>query len=390
LAFFLLASIVITFLAASSAPTPLYADYQAQWHFSPITTTVVFGIYALAVLASLLVLGKLSDFVGRRRVLLPAIAGQAIAMVVLSQARGVPDLVTGRIVQGLSAGAALGALGAAMLDLDRVRGTFANVFVPGIGTATGALVSGLFVQYLPAPRHLIFLALLTALLIQGVGVALMSETVSPKAGAMASLVPEIRLPRTVRKAVAIAAPVMFAGWALAGFYGSVGPALLRTLTGSTSPVYGGLGLFLLAGSAVVAIVILRNRAAREVMVIGTVMLMAGVVATLLAISFGSTWLFVVSTLVAGIGFGAGFQGGIRTVVPLAAAHERSGVLSFMYVICYLGLGVPAVIAGFLVVHGGGLHRTAMEYGIAVIVLAATALAGLAADTLRQPPEPVIR
>src|SRR5665213_2147866 len=53
-AFYLQASIVVAFLAASSAPTPLYAVYQGEWGFSPITTTVVFGIYALAVLAALL------------------------------------------------------------------------------------------------------------------------------------------------------------------------------------------------------------------------------------------------------------------------------------------------------------------------------------------------
>ena len=32
-AFYLLASITISFLAGASAPTPLYALYQAQWGF---------------------------------------------------------------------------------------------------------------------------------------------------------------------------------------------------------------------------------------------------------------------------------------------------------------------------------------------------------------------
>ena len=76
-ALYLLASIVVSLLAGSSAPTPLYAIYQAEWGFSPITTTIVFGIYAIAVLSSLLVFGKLSDHVGRRPVLLVALAVQA-------------------------------------------------------------------------------------------------------------------------------------------------------------------------------------------------------------------------------------------------------------------------------------------------------------------------
>src|ERR1700712_2275371 len=64
-AFYLQVSILLLFLAASSAPTPLYAIYQAEWGFSPITVTVVFGVYAVAVLSSLLVFGKLSDHIGR-------------------------------------------------------------------------------------------------------------------------------------------------------------------------------------------------------------------------------------------------------------------------------------------------------------------------------------
>ena len=94
-------------------------------------------------------------------------------------------------------------------------------------------------------------------------------------------------------------------------------------------------------------------------------------------------MFFVGAVLAGAGFGAGFQGAIRTVVPLAPPHERAGVLSILYVISYLAMGLPAVLAGLLVVHGGGIATTAREYGIAVMLLAATALAGLLAR--RAPP-----
>src|SRR5882757_3283439 len=106
-AFVLQASIVLFFLAASSAPTPLYAVYQAEWGFTPITTTVVFGVYALAVLAMLLTVGSLSDHVGRRPVLLVALALQVIAMLIFTTAGGVAGLFIARIVQGLSTGAAV-------------------------------------------------------------------------------------------------------------------------------------------------------------------------------------------------------------------------------------------------------------------------------------------
>jgi MFS family permease len=375
-ALLLLASIVVSFLAASAAPTPLYAVYQAEWGFSPITTTVVFGIYAIAVLAALLTFGKLSDHLGRRPVLLAAIAVQIAAMVVFATAPGVTALIVARVVQGLSTGAAVGAVGAGLLDVDRVRGTFANALAPGIGTATGALVSGLVVAYLPAPTRLIYLALIVVFAAQAAGVAVMRETVTPAPGALASLRPEIKLPRGVRGAVLTAAPVMFAVWALAGFYGSLGPALIRQLVGGHSVVQGGLGLFVLAGSAVLAVLALRHAPARQVMMFGIAALLAGVTVTLLGIAAGSAAWFFVGTVIAGAGFGSGFQGGIRTVLPLVAPHERAGVLSLLYIVSYLGLGAPAVIAGYLVVHDGGLLATAREYGIGVMILAALALLGM--------------
>ncbi len=108
--------------------------------------------------------------------------------------------------------------------------------------------------------------------------------------------------------------------------------------------------------------------------LGIATLIAGVAVTLYAVAAGSTVVFFAGALLAGVGFGTGVQGAIRTVVPLAEAHQRAGVLSLVFVLSYLGLGGPAVVAGYLVVHGGGLHETAEQYGVAVIVLAV--LAGL--------------
>jgi MFS family permease len=374
----LLSSIVISFLAASSAPTPLYATYAAKWHFSPITTTVVFGVYAIAVLLCLLVLGRLSDHVGRRPVLLAALALQITAATVLTAAGGVEALFLGRVLQGIATGGAIGALGAALLDVDRRRGTLANAAAPGIGTGTGALLSGWLVQYAPAPTHLVYLVLIGVFAVQGLAVIRMPETVSRKPGARAALRPELAVPSNLRGPVLAAAPILFAVWALAGFYGSLGPALARHLSGSTSTVVAGLGLFLLAVTGSLSALALDRTPPRRVMLLGSMVLAASAIAALVAIDSGSTLGFFAATLVAGLGFGAGFQGGIRTVVHRAEPHERAGVLSVLYIVCYLGMGVPSVVAGVLVVHGGGLIDTARDYTVFVLVLAAAALAGLSA------------
>jgi hypothetical protein len=375
-ALYLLASLVVSLLAASAAPTPLYATYAQEWGFTPVTTTIIFGVYAVAVLASLLTLGRLSDYVGRRPVLLAALAVQVASLVVFTTASGVSGLLAARIIQGLATGAALGAIGAGMLDVDRERGALANALSPGLGTGTGALASALFVRYLPAPAHLVYLALIAVLVLQAAGVALLRETVTRSPLPASALVPDVGLPRSVRGLILAAAPVMFAVWALGGLYAALGPALVRALTGSPSEVLGGMSLTALTVTAVSSVYLLRNVAARTVMLAAILALVAGVAITLAALAAGSVPLFFIGTAVSGVGFGSGFQGGIRIVVPQAAPHERAGVLSLLFTISYLGLGVPAVGAGLLAVHGAGLLGAARDYGIALIVLAGIALAGL--------------
>lgn len=375
-AFYLLGSIIVSFLAGSSAPTPLYATYQAKWGFSAITVTVIFGVYAFVFLAALLTVGALSDHVGRRPVILVAIFLQAVAMVIFAQAGSVTALLAARVLQGLSAGGAVGALGAGMLDLDKAKGTLANAAAPPLGTATGALGAGLVVAYLPDPTHLAYLVLLATLLVQAVGIALIAETSPAAPGALASLRPRLGLPPTARRPMLIAVPALVAGWALAGFYGSLGPALIAHLTGSDSPALGGLPLFILTAGAALAVPLLRTTPPRTVALIGTVALFIGVATTLLATTTGSEALFLTATAIAGVGFGGCFQGAIRTIAPLAAPHERAGVLSVIYLASYVALGLPAIFAGVLVAHGSGILATSREYGATVMLLAGLAMLGL--------------
>jgi predicted MFS family arabinose efflux permease len=381
LAFGLLTSILVMLLASSSAPTPLYATYQAQWGFSAITITVIFGVYAVAVLLSLLVFGALSDHVGRRPVLLAALVIQAGVMLVFAFAGGVEVLLVARVLQGLATGAALGAIGAGLVDLHPGRGPVANATGAMSGTASGALGSALLVALLPSPTRLVYFVLLGAFLIQAAGVAMIAETSARKPGARRSLRPTIAVPAQVRGTLAIAAPSLVAVWALAGFYGSLGPSLTALISGSDSTILGGASLFVLAGSGALTVLAFHRVDPRRFSIVGTSLVIVGVAIVLVAASSGSIVAFFIGTAIAGAGFGGGFQGGLRTIVPLAGPTERAGVISVAYIICYLAMGLPAILAGFLVVHGTVLH-TAQEFGGAVIVLAALTLTGMTLNAVR--------
>ena len=370
--FYLLASITLSFLAGSSVPTPLYPLYQALWGLSPVMITVVFAVYALAVLTGLLFLGRLSDHVGRRPVLIAATLAQAMTMLLFATAASAAGLVLARIIQGLITGAALSAVGAAMIDLNKSRGTAANAVAPAFGSAAGGIVAGFFVQFLPAPMHSVYAALAAVFVMQTVGLKFMKEPIAPIPGAWKSLRPQIALPSAAREPLLLALPVLIAVWALGGLYASLGPVLVRGILDSNAPLLGGLALFVLAASGGIAVLLLQALEARKMMALGAACLLAGVGLAVLALTRNEVTLFFLGTAVAGVGFGTGFQGAVRTVISVAAPHERAGTLSILFIVSYIALGAPAIIAGSMVRHAG-LAATAQIFGLVVMALAAVAL-----------------
>ena len=220
-----------------------------------------------------------------------------------------------------------------------------------------------------------YLVLLGVFVLQAIGVLLMPETSSPAPGALASLRPHFAVPGQSGGRCCSRCPP----WSRCGPWpactGRSGPPWSELVSGSGSVVLGGLSLFVLAGSGAVAVLLLQRQNARQLTLIGGGALLAGIALTLVAVGTRSTAGFFVGTAIAGIGFGGGFQGAIRSVMPLAAPHQRAGVLSVVYVVSYLALGLPAVVAGVLLVHGDNLLHTTVQYGVAVMVLAALALLG---------------
>src|SRR3954447_24137052 len=156
-AFWLVAAALLVLTSAASAPSPLYVVYQQRWGFSSVTLTAVFAVYAVALLAALLTVGGLSDFVGRRPMLAAALLADAVAMIVFLEAESVSWLLAARIVQGAATGAALGVISAYLIDLQPAEhpklGALVNSVGSGLGLAVGALLAGVLVEYAPAPSQ---------------------------------------------------------------------------------------------------------------------------------------------------------------------------------------------------------------------------------------------
>ncbi len=370
-----LAFTTLCFFAASSAPTPLYHLYQQSWGFSAAMLTLIFAVYAFTLLLALLVVGSLSDYLGRRPVIFAALVLEIIAMLLFIFAVDVSWLLAARMIQGLATGMAGSVLGAALLDSDEKQGPLVNSIAPMFGMALGALGTGLLVEMAPLPMLLTYCLLLAAFFGQAIYVWFIPETVSPQAGAWASLKPSLHVPVQARRTLLLVLPVDIAAWSLGGFFLSLSPSLLAAATGTTSAINGGLAVATLTISGALAIFNLRLRPAVLGLWIGASCLPAGVAVILGAVNAGWLWLFFVGSVIAGVGFGSGFLGALRLLLPLAHAHERAGLMSAFYVLSYLAFCIPALIAG-LSAHSFGLIATTNAYGSVVIVLGLLALSGL--------------
>lgn len=361
-----------TFFGASSAPTPLYRLYQEAWGFSSAMLTLVFASYAFSLLAALLTVGSLSDHLGRLPVIVAGIALEVVAMLVFADAHGVRELILARVLQGFATGAATSALGAALLDASRTRGSLFNTLSPMFGMGVGALGASLLMHYAPAPLRLVYVVLIALFVLQAACVLVLPETVSRQPGTLASLVPRVRVPRAARAAMLRIAPVDIAVWALGGFYLSLGPTLARTVTGSGDATLGGWVVFALTMSGLVAVVLLRGLPTPRLLMAGAATLAAGLLVTLAGVHASSAALFFAGTCVAGFGFGSAFQGALRSVLPLAQAHERAGLMAAFYVLSYLAFSVPAIVAGTMA-HVAGLRPTTDVYAVTLAVLAGLTL-----------------
>jgi hypothetical protein len=358
--------------ASSSAVTPLYRLYQASMHLTPFWITVVFAVYVVSLLAALLTVGSLSDYVGRKPVMLAALLVNAASMLLFAEAQGVGQLIVARAVQGLCVGIGTTAFGAAILDTNRARGPLLNSVTAFLGMTTGTLGAAALITLAPDPLHLVYDVLLglTALMIALLW--FMPESSDRKSGALASLRPHVGVPPQSRSILLRLTPANVAAWALGGFYLSLIPTVVASAVGAASPWVGGVVVSALMLTAAVAVAALKDWPSRRLIVMGTSTVPLGVAVSMIGIQQQQVIALLAGTMIAGAGFGATFSGTLRSLLPTAHPHERAGLLSAFYLQSYLAFALPAVAAG-LAVPVIGLSVVAYVYGAAVILLTVISL-----------------
>src|SRR5271154_1695567 len=228
----------ITFSTVAGAPTPIYRLYRESLGLTPFTITFIFAVYSLTMIAAFLTIARLSDYVGRKPMILLALGLNAVALLLFFAAESAGMLVAARAVQGVATGIALATLGAVITDTAPRWAATLNSVTAFVGLALGAIISGSFIAFAPWPTHLVYAVLLGVTVVEMVVLAWTAETVSRKAGAWSGIRPKLTVPAAAVVPMARLFPLTLSAWALGGFYLSLMPSLMIEATGIRSPLVG--------------------------------------------------------------------------------------------------------------------------------------------------------
>jgi MFS family permease len=357
--FWAIAGSMAILTAFSTAPSPLYGLYRRQDHLSSITVTVVYAVFATGVVTSLLLVGHVSDWYGRRTVLLPALLTGLAAALIFATSTSLPALFVGRVLTGLALGAATATAGAYLTDLDsgpngvatrraQIASTVANVG----GLAIGPLASGLLGAYVPSVPRLIYVIFVALLVL-----ALVATWRSPEVRPLPTPRPRYRpqrlaIPGAERAQFGAALTGDFLVFTVYGIFAGLASAFLSGPLHRTSPALAGLTIFIAFGVGALTQITTASWQLRRLLTLGIPVLITG-----LAVIVTSAWvrppslaLFLSGAALVGVGTGSVFRSTLSVVITTAPANDRAAALALFFVVGYVGLSLPVVGAGIALMY----------------------------------------
>jgi hypothetical protein len=370
-AFWVVAAAFGVNLAFSAVPTPLYAIYQHRDHFSTLMITVVYAVYALGVIASLFLGGHVSDWVGRRRVLVPALGFNVLSAALFLAFPSLTGLIVARVVSGVSVGLTTGTATAYLAELHaraggsptgrrpQVVATAANL--GGIGI--GPLGAGLLAQFLPLPLVVPYLVFGGALLI-----ALSPESATRPDPRPTWRPQRVAIPAHARGTFFAATAAAAAAFAVYGVFNSLMPGFLAGTMHETSYAVAGAVAFSAFAAGAVAQIALGRAGVATTLRASLPVLLAGLALFTVGMWLPSLPVFVIGGIVTGAGGGLVFRGSLVAAAGTAPAESRAEVLAGFFLGAYIGLSAPVIALGIATEYA-----PARDVMLVFVVLAAAAI-----------------
>ncbi|MGW7366287.1 MFS transporter [Streptomyces sp. NPDC054841] len=362
-------------MAGTTLPTPLYGLYQEKIGFSELMVTVVFAVYAIAVITALLVAGNYSDAVGRRPVLLAAMGFSAASACCFLLESGLPLLFAGRLLSGFAAGLLSGAATAAVIELagpgKKARAGFAATAANMGGLGCGPLLSGLLAQYAPWPLMLTFWVHLALVAVASVTTWLLPETVQDPQR-WPPLSPQgVSVPPEVKGVFVPSSVAAFAGFALLGLFTAVAPSFVAMTLDVHNLAVTGAVVFSVFLASTIGQSLTGKIGARRALPVGCGVLVVGLMLVAWSLIAQSLPLLVVGALFGGTGQGLAFRGALSLVSAAAPERHRGGTISAFFVVAYTGISLPVVGVGAMSMWLG-LRGAGLVFAGCVMVVAACA------------------
>lgn len=378
-------------MAFSAVPSPLYSIYVAKDGLSPFTITLVYAAYAVGVVGSLFLAGHVSDWHGRRRVLLPALATAILSAIVFLVWTDLWALFLGRLLNGIAIGAVTATATAYLAELHAQHRPDASVRraqtvataanLGGIGT--GPLVAGALAQWVSSPLDVPYAVSLVALVIGFVAILLSPETKERPVPMPAYRPQRVAVPAAARSqffAAALGALLAFA--ALGLFTGLAGTILVGSLH-QTSHLLAGAAIFVVFASGVAAQMATASWGLQPTLKAGMAVIVAGLAVLVLSVWLPtpSLALFLIGGALAGAGGGALFKGTLGTVVTISTDDGRAEALAGLFLAGYVGLSAPVVGLG-LALQVTNTKDALLGFALIVVVALAAAAPTLLGRTGR--------
>ncbi|WP_327004313.1 MFS transporter [Dactylosporangium sp. NBC_01737] len=371
-------SLVAAFAAVGST-IPLFNVYRAEDGFTNAGIAMTVVAYSAATLTTLLMMGRLSNHLGRRPTSIASLGLLVLGCLLLLNVHDIGILIAGRLLMGLGAGLASTSLTSYIVDAAPARpawlASVASSQTVMLGLAVGAIASGALVQFGPWPRELIYLVAVGLLLLSAALVAVSPETATPSPGAWLSLRPQVRVPARVRHLLPVAAAVFLATWATGAFYQAFVPTLVEDQLHTRSPLVLGLVFAAYMAPSALGAPLGGRFTPATAQRLGMIIFLAGWISIITAIATGTLVLFIAATVVAGVSQGIAISAATRGLLHGSTLADRAPMFSIIYLICYSAAAFPSLISGQLS-NIFSLPQIALGYG--ALALIATLFTGLAA------------
>jgi len=366
------AALAVMFVGAT-LPTPLYPLYRQRFGFGEITLTLVYSIYVLGNLCALFFFARLSDQVGRKATAWPAVVIGAASTVAFGLASGTAWLFAARALSGFATGLASSTLTAWIAELQSehrggsgaVTATVANF----LGLALGPLIGSLPAQFAVQPLRLPFVIYLVVLVVMGIALSLVPETVHRRTRRFSdlSLRPRLGVPRELIAAFVSPAVTAFVTFALIGFYAALIPSLLSDTLGDPRPWVAGVVLCVLFTVAAIAVVATRTMASRTAMLVGLALFLPAAALLIMAEHAHRLSLLLAASALAGIAASLGYRGSLAVVNRIAPEQRRAEVVSTYLIVMFCGNSLPVIGIGLLSsATGPSIAHAAFAVVIAVL------------------------